>query len=67
MAAEWRLVYLGLDRPEKMSQRMCLSWGFMEELGITRKMKKKSFPETEKHVGHSDSTGLSDMRERKVC
>lgn len=41
MAAEWRLVYLGLDRAEKMSQRMCLSWGFMEELGITRKMKKK--------------------------
>lgn len=28
---------------------------------------KESFPEREKHVGHSDSTGLSDMRERKVC
>lgn len=28
---------------------------------------KESFPEREKHVGHADSTGLSDRRERKVC
>lgn len=28
---------------------------------------KESFPEREKRMGHSDSIGLGDMRERKVC
>lgn len=27
-ATDWRSVYIGLDGPEKMSQEMCLSWGF---------------------------------------
>lgn len=31
---------LRLDKPDKMSQK-CLSWVFKEQLGITRKMRKK--------------------------
>lgn len=54
--------------PEKVFQRSCWNWASRGEVEGTSKMRKKRvFQEREKRMGHSDNSGLNDMRERNVC
>lgn len=45
-----------------------LELGLLEGIGNHQADEEKErFPEREKCMGHSNSIGLGDMRERKVC